>query len=85
MPARDLLPQRLAHIAFPLRESGGKLDAWVEETVIDRSQLDADAEGADFPLGRPKSRHAGYHMRVANLLAHNKIVNSRTPSGHHTD
>src|SRR5471030_2090787 len=54
------------------------------------SDFDADARSSHVALGGAKTRHAAYHIELANLLPDNEFVkflcwiSSRTASARHT-
>src|SRR6476646_2047255 len=65
MSARDGLPHRLAHLAFPFREIGGQLDRRIEESMINGSDLDGHSGVADHAFRRSEAGHAFYHILIA--------------------
>ena len=61
VPTRNAFPHRLAHLALPLREVARQLDRRIEESVIDRSDLDGNTRSTDVTFRRAEAGHAFDH------------------------
>ena len=82
VPASDSAPQRVAHLGFPSGKLVRQLDRRIEESMIDRANLDCDSRGTHRTAGGPESRHAFYHI-VAPILRNDNEICQSTRHAYH--